>query len=101
MSNQNEEANDNMIQDMEERVSQHLPPPPPGVGEGSLRRIDQLDILGQLLERVLANRSNVTNDTSTRSRISKAQRDFHQQKPPTFSGDDDSITADRWLSSIE
>ena len=44
---------------------------------------------------------NTNDENSTRNRVSKAQRDFHQQKPPTFSGENDTMSADRWLSAIE
>ena len=60
-----------------------------------------LATLGRLLEQVLVNRPIVTEEHSGRSRVSRAQRDFHQQKPPTFSGGSASMSADRWLSAIE
>ena len=105
MSNHEEVLNNENISE-EQRIAQsRLPPPPPTTpGEGSRQPGDQLDVLSQLLEKVLANQSNTRNNddgSSARTRVSKAQRDFHQQKPPTFSGENDTLTADRWLSAIE
>ena len=96
-----EEVGENNVMQNEQEESQHLPPPPPGVGVGGIQTNNQLDILGQLLERVLANRPNTNEESSLRTRVSKAQWDFHQQKPPTFYSGSASISADRWLSAIE
>ena len=100
MSHSEEVGESNAMQN-EQEESQHLPPPPPGVGVGGIQPNNQLDVLGQLLERILANRPNTNEESSLRTRVSKEQRDFHQQKPPTFCSGSTSISADRWLSAIE
>lgn len=51
-----------------------------------------------MLQRVLNNRKKGDNG---RTRVSRAQRDFHQLKPLTFSGESASMMVDRWLSAIE
>ena len=55
---------------------------PPRSGEGSTRSSEPLADLGRLLEQVFANRDN---ESLGRSRVSRAQRNFHRQKPPTCS----------------
>ena len=98
--NRNEE---NLGMEEENDELRNLPLPPLQRDEGSSQNVDPLDTLGQLFERILANRippPPVLN-VPVRDRVSKAQRNFHQQKPPTFSGEADATTADKWLSAIE
>ena len=96
-----EEIGVNETSPTRQEQTQHVPPPPPRTGEGSSQDDEPLASLGRLLERVLASRPNTNEEHSNRSRVSRAQRDFHQQKPPTFSGGGASMSADRWLSAIE
>ena len=101
MTNNDEtRVNETLPNDDEQDRIQQLPQPPPmRVGEGSSQSSDPLAGLGRLLEQVLSART--PDEHSARNRVSRAQRDFHQQKPPTFSGGGASMSADRWLSAVE
>ena len=77
MSRNEETGNNDDVQEVTQQVLPP-PPPPPGVGVGNTQNTDQLDVLGQLLERVLNRRSNTSEEDLLRSRISKAQKDFYQ-----------------------
>ena len=71
----------------------------PRSDEGGIRLNKPLTNLGRLLEQVLVDRRN--DESLEHSRVSRAQRDFHQQKPPTFFNGNASMEADRWLSAVE